>query len=353
MTARAVSAPRCRFRRLKCKSRAPFHVKRDDGCGRRRAQGSTDAASTDGAAEVSRLAFHVKRTESSRRPRERGDDAAARNARGATTATVCTRPPLDTCARRGPRPGRCRSLRRVSPMGAGRSTCAAARGLGPAARGPRCHGREIRAPASGVSRLRSRRGIARRPRPSRRTRSPIRPSRAERRRVWRRSSSSWQPNRRPSRRCASRSGASTSTSPTRSSPRDRGGSRCKNALPISGLGAGSRAWSSRSRCPHDASRSSRASGGSARSSSARRRARARQRDRRQRARGGLAGGLGVHDVVTARALAPLGVLVEYAAPLLRDGGSLVAWKGRRDPPRRPTPPSPRPRWGWRRPSRRP
>ncbi len=42
-------------------------------------------------------------------------------------------------------------------------------------------------------------------------------------------------------------------------------------------------------------------------------------------------GMGGHDVVTARALAPLSVLVEYAAPLLREGGSLVAWKGRRDP----------------------
>ena len=38
-----------------------------------------------------------------------------------------------------------------------------------------------------------------------------------------------------------------------------------------------------------------------------------------------------YDVVTARALAPLAVLVEYAAPLLRDGGALVAWKGTRDP----------------------
>jgi 16S rRNA (guanine527-N7)-methyltransferase len=36
------------------------------------------------------------------------------------------------------------------------------------------------------------------------------------------------------------------------------------------------------------------------------------------------------DVVCARALAPLGVLVEYAAPLLALGGSFVAWKGRRD-----------------------
>jgi 16S rRNA (guanine527-N7)-methyltransferase len=42
-------------------------------------------------------------------------------------------------------------------------------------------------------------------------------------------------------------------------------------------------------------------------------------------------GLGAQDVVTARALAPLNVLAEYAAPLLRDGGSLVAMKGRRDP----------------------
>lgn len=37
------------------------------------------------------------------------------------------------------------------------------------------------------------------------------------------------------------------------------------------------------------------------------------------------------DVVCARAVAPLAVLVEYAAPLLREGGTLVAWKGRRDP----------------------
>jgi chromosome partitioning protein len=33
------------------------------------------------------------------------------------------------------------------------------------------------------------------------------------------------------------------------------------------------------------------------------------------------------DVVCARAVAPLAVLVEYAAPLLRPGGRLVAWKG--------------------------
>lgn len=42
-------------------------------------------------------------------------------------------------------------------------------------------------------------------------------------------------------------------------------------------------------------------------------------------------GIGACDVVTARALAALPVLAEYAAPLLREGGVLVAWKGRRDP----------------------
>ncbi len=36
------------------------------------------------------------------------------------------------------------------------------------------------------------------------------------------------------------------------------------------------------------------------------------------------------DVVTARALAPLAVLVEYAAPLLKLDGHLVAWKGARE-----------------------
>jgi 16S rRNA (guanine527-N7)-methyltransferase len=39
-------------------------------------------------------------------------------------------------------------------------------------------------------------------------------------------------------------------------------------------------------------------------------------------------GLGAHDLVVARALAALPVLVEYAAPLLAPGGVLVAWKGR-------------------------
>ena len=39
---------------------------------------------------------------------------------------------------------------------------------------------------------------------------------------------------------------------------------------------------------------------------------------------------GLNDAVTARALAPLPVIAEYAAPLLRLGGSLIAWKGARD-----------------------
>ena len=42
-------------------------------------------------------------------------------------------------------------------------------------------------------------------------------------------------------------------------------------------------------------------------------------------------GLASFDVVTARALGPLEVVVEYAAPLLIRGGTLVAWRGARDP----------------------
>ena len=45
---------------------------------------------------------------------------------------------------------------------------------------------------------------------------------------------------------------------------------------------------------------------------------------------GWPAGLGAHDLVTARALAPLGVLIEYAAPLLAIGGSLAAGQGRRE-----------------------
>ncbi|MGA8365094.1 MAG: 16S rRNA (guanine(527)-N(7))-methyltransferase RsmG [Solirubrobacteraceae bacterium] len=41
-------------------------------------------------------------------------------------------------------------------------------------------------------------------------------------------------------------------------------------------------------------------------------------------------GLGHNDVVVARALAAQTVVLEYAAPLLRIGGALVDWRGRRD-----------------------
>jgi 16S rRNA (guanine527-N7)-methyltransferase len=37
-----------------------------------------------------------------------------------------------------------------------------------------------------------------------------------------------------------------------------------------------------------------------------------------------------YDAALVRAVAPLPTLVEYAAPLLREGGLLIAWKGRRD-----------------------
>jgi len=41
-------------------------------------------------------------------------------------------------------------------------------------------------------------------------------------------------------------------------------------------------------------------------------------------------GIGVNDVVSSRALAPQPVVLEYAAPLLRVGGALIDWRGRRD-----------------------
>ena len=52
---------------------------------------------------------------------------------------------------------------------------------------------------------------------------------------------------------------------------------------------------------------------------------------------GAAAGVGnaravrAYDVACARAVGPLAVLLEYAAPLLTDVGALIAWKGRRDP----------------------
>jgi 16S rRNA (guanine527-N7)-methyltransferase len=41
-------------------------------------------------------------------------------------------------------------------------------------------------------------------------------------------------------------------------------------------------------------------------------------------------GLGAHDLVLARAVAPQPVVLEYAAPLLSDGGFLLDWRGKRD-----------------------
>jgi 16S rRNA (guanine527-N7)-methyltransferase len=43
------------------------------------------------------------------------------------------------------------------------------------------------------------------------------------------------------------------------------------------------------------------------------------------------GGRGDYEAVTARAVGRLSTLAELASPLLREGGTLVAWKGRRDP----------------------
>jgi 16S rRNA (guanine527-N7)-methyltransferase len=42
------------------------------------------------------------------------------------------------------------------------------------------------------------------------------------------------------------------------------------------------------------------------------------------------GGRESYDAVTARAVGRLATIAELASPLLRDGGTLVAWKGRRD-----------------------
>jgi 16S rRNA (guanine527-N7)-methyltransferase len=42
-------------------------------------------------------------------------------------------------------------------------------------------------------------------------------------------------------------------------------------------------------------------------------------------------GAGAYKAATARAVAPLAVLLEYAAPLLERRGTFVAWKGARDP----------------------
>lgn len=44
-----------------------------------------------------------------------------------------------------------------------------------------------------------------------------------------------------------------------------------------------------------------------------------------------AAGREAYDAVTARAVGRLSTLAELASPLLKEGGTLVAWKGRRDP----------------------
>lgn len=43
------------------------------------------------------------------------------------------------------------------------------------------------------------------------------------------------------------------------------------------------------------------------------------------------GGAGAYEAVTARAVGPLALLLEYAAPLLREQGVLAAWKGVLEP----------------------
>jgi 16S rRNA (guanine527-N7)-methyltransferase len=45
---------------------------------------------------------------------------------------------------------------------------------------------------------------------------------------------------------------------------------------------------------------------------------------------GGAAGAEAYEVATARALGSLATVLEYAAPLLRPGGEVVAWKGRRN-----------------------
>ncbi|HEX4837199.1 MAG TPA: 16S rRNA (guanine(527)-N(7))-methyltransferase RsmG [Solirubrobacteraceae bacterium] len=42
-------------------------------------------------------------------------------------------------------------------------------------------------------------------------------------------------------------------------------------------------------------------------------------------------GIGAHDLVLARAVGAQPIVLEYAAPLLRLGGALVDWRGRREP----------------------
>jgi 16S rRNA (guanine527-N7)-methyltransferase len=80
------------------------------------------------------------------------------------------------------------------------------------------------------------------------------------------------------------------------------------------LELGFRAWRWRLRCRRRGSTWSSRSGANARSEDLA------QEDGRE-----------AYDAVTARAVGRLSTLAELASPLLREGGVLVAWKGKRDP----------------------
>ncbi len=132
--------------------------------------------------------------------------------------------------------------------------------------------------------------------------------------------------------CASASSPPTFISQTRSRPwRWRRSARRETSL-ISGPARVSRAWRSRWRSRVRRCGLSRASGASATSSVAR------SQPPGSRTPGSICAraedwpdGLDSDDVVTARALAPQPVVLEYAAPLLLRGGVLIDWRGRRDP----------------------
>ena len=98
--------------------------------------------------------------------------------------------------------------------------------------------------------------------------------------------------------------------------------------PISAPAPAGRASRSPPRCPTRTWRWSRARSGTAATSSARSRSPGWRTSTVVHARAEeWPDGLGAHDLVTARALAALPVILEYAAPLLAEGGHVVAWKG--------------------------